>query len=53
MGRQFTKLNTQVEQTLTLGEWHKYREAEYQRALAEKKDQAKKKGKGKYVATRR
>ena len=39
MGRQFTKLNTQVEHTLTLGEWHKHREAEYQRFQAEKKSE--------------
>jgi|TARA_Y100001949_G_scaffold55972_1_gene47055 hypothetical protein len=47
MGRQFTKLNTQVEHTLTLGEWHKHREAEYQRFQAEKAEKADQDKKGK------
>lgn len=35
--RQFTKLNTEVEQTITLGEWKRHREAEYQRVQDQKK----------------
>ena len=42
MGRQFTKLNTDVECTLTLGEWRIYREAEYKRVAAEKKAKSRK-----------
>ena len=35
--RQFTKLNTEVERTITLGECNGHREAEYQRVQDQKK----------------
>jgi hypothetical protein len=39
--REFTTLHPDVEQTITMAEWHRHRDAEYQRVQKKKKKQTK------------
>ena len=39
--KQFTKLNTETEHAMTMAEWHRHRDAEYQRVQNKKIEQKK------------